>query len=787
VVRCVAKRIVPVMVVVGQPIRFDEDDPRSMLRHLDAWSRRSLVSAEAWGSTLERCDQWLDYSARNQVLLASYGVAGPVAGSATWERVPSTESGRGCAVRAGEHGLLVRVPVVESGAVSSDKSRVAARSNSVVGSHRWEPVFALEQLARRPVSGALVSPSVAPMAAREWSEAVRVASGRMLGRTPRRVDDPAEQLAVLASKVAHGAGRTRLESDHRMQVAWLVSSRVGMQATPPPAFDPCELPSRDRWRLLVDVRHASSVVLAAVSHGVGVDLAASPLPRHEATVDREVSPGRRNYLAPADVRGLPLGVWVEAGPYTRAEWLARGVAGGVGRAAFMRVNDRSYLAAYETRGGSMWRLETVGRGAHHGLVAEGTSGTLIAAKDSARDALRDRFPEVAHAVETSVGGGVASPAFGWVRLPGGRDERTEHRVFDERVAAMVAPGPGGQWQSWVTVDGGNRQGPHSPDAAAAKVVADGLAHGALMELAAVAPDRANAMVRDLASGGGTWNRDQLVSIVGHRLTDTDRTSLAETKDMRTLTRHLLDVGVLAPATILGVLHAEVASIDAVTAVVPSLGMPTPEAIRLLHRDWGVDRVDVGASLGATVGELRAAGCSAVEMFAAAPREELRRLDAREQTWVAVAPTLIEAGYSVAQAVEHMAAHAPTPEAFAAGVTAIVESPLEAFAFAARRAGGEDLAVLSERYELSPVEAAKTMAIACVPAHTAAEAVLVRCEGDLDVTADVCERYLGLSADQTRAFLVDGPTTPIVPIGLAANYDLDQTPTMNAGAGVGLDD
>ena len=121
-------------------------------------------------------------------------------------------------------------------------------------------------------------------------------------------------------------------------------------------------------------------------------------------------------------------------------------------------------------------------------------------------------------------------------------------MFDERVAAMVAPGPGGQWQTWVTVDGSNRQGPHTRDAAAAKDVADGLAHGVLMELAAVGPDRANAMVRDLASGEGVWNRDQLVSIVGHRLTDADRASLAETKDMRTLTRHLLDVGVLAPAT-----------------------------------------------------------------------------------------------------------------------------------------------------------------------------------------------------------------------------------------------
>ena len=96
-------------------------------------------------------------------------------------------------------------------------------------------------------------------------------------------------------------------------------------------------------------------------------------------------------------------------------------------------------------------------------------------------------------------------------------------------------------------------------------------------------------------------------------------------------------------------------------------------------------------------------------------------------------------------------------------------------------------MLSERYELSPVEAAKTMAIACVPAHTAAEAVLERCEGDLDVTTEVCERYLGLSASQTRALLVDGPTTAIVPIGLAANYDLDLPLATSAGAGVGLDD
>jgi hypothetical protein len=122
------------MVVVAQPIRFDDNDPRAMLRHLDTWARYSLGLPEAWGSILERCGQWSDYSARNQVLLASYGIVGPVAGAATWERVPSVEPGRGCAVRSGEHGLLVRVPVVGDGEVGSE--RVASRSTFRFGRRR---------------------------------------------------------------------------------------------------------------------------------------------------------------------------------------------------------------------------------------------------------------------------------------------------------------------------------------------------------------------------------------------------------------------------------------------------------------------------------------------------------------------------------------------------------------------------------------------------------------------------------------------------------------------------
>ena len=492
---------VAAMVLIGQPFEFRNDDPRPMLRHLDTWARRHLTSPESWASMAERCEQWLDYSARNQVLLASYGVVGPVAGAATWGLVPSLDAGRGCAVRAGEHGLPVRIPIVDGVEVASDRSRLGATSASVATSHRWELVFAEEQLIRRPAPGTLAQPVPPRRSEQKWNEAVRVASGRMLGRTPRRIDSAPEQLALLASKVPPGAGRVALAGALAEQAGWLASDRVGMASGAFPAFDPTGLTGRERWRTLVDVRHGASRLVDAVSFAVEVDLRRSPLPRHDVVDDRRVTAGRRNYLAPADVRSLPLGVWVEVGPYTKGEWLARGVAGAGGVGAFLRVNDRSYLAAYEARGGAMWRLETTGRGAHQGLVGEGHAETLAETPVGARDALRSRFPEISNSVDESSGSRVLSPSFGWVAMPGGRDDRTEHRVFDERVSAMVSPGPGGRWESWVNVDGSNRQGPLTADSERARDTADSLARGALMELASVAPDRANAMIADAASSG----------------------------------------------------------------------------------------------------------------------------------------------------------------------------------------------------------------------------------------------------------------------------------------------
>jgi hypothetical protein len=723
---------------------------------------------------VERCAQWVDYSPRNQVLLASYGVVGAVAGSATWDRVPSTEDGRGCAVRAGEHGLPIRVPVTEEGTTSSQRSRLAARSGSLAVGHRWDLVYAVEQLARRPHRAALTPPAVPVLRPGEWNQVVRRAAGRLTGRTPRSVPDPERQLVSMAARASLPAGRPPLGDPALLgQVAWSVTSRVGLDAGPMPAFDPASLSPRERWLTLVDVRAATDRVLRAVSHGIGVDLVASPLPRVDASDDREVAPTRRNYLSPADVRGLPLGVWVESGPYSRGEWLARGVAGATGRAAHLRVNDRSYLAVYEARSGAMWRLETTGRGAHHGLVADGTSDSFEEAKQAVRAALREQFPDVARTVDADVSAPV-TPQHGWVPLPGGRDARTESRVFDDRVAATIAPGPGGRWETWVSTDGKLTQGPLTATADDARQVAEAIAGGQLMALAAIAPDRANTMVRDLADAG-TLTRDDLDRILATRLDDSQRAALRSTDTPPAeVVEALTTCGVLAPATVIAVLHHDGVDAATVAGLIPAVGLPVADAVRELHDRWGMERLDAGRHLGATPEELRAAGCTTVEMLQVAPREVLRRLDTRECTWEVAGMTLLEAGLSPGEAIRQLAWHAPTPETFAAGVVEIEVNPQLAFPTAVREASVPDLVALSERYGLSPAETAAALVTACAPPSVTAHVVQRRCDGDVDATIDACRPVLDPEATQ-RALDADPVVAELtaVPVPAAAADEYGQ--------------
>ena len=126
----------------------------------------------------------------------------------------------------------------------------------------------------------------------------------------------------------------------------------GVAEGPMPAFDP--LGAADEGALAAPGRRTpcggggAGRGVARARCGSGPLTVAAP----RLVEDRTVPAGRRNYLAPADLRGLRAGVWVEVGPYTTAEWLARGVAGAAGVGAFLRVTDRSYLAVYETKGGA---------------------------------------------------------------------------------------------------------------------------------------------------------------------------------------------------------------------------------------------------------------------------------------------------------------------------------------------------------------------------------------------------------------------------------------------------
>jgi hypothetical protein len=746
-----------------RPIEFSDQDPRPLFRHLDRWGGETLGSPSTWEEILERTGQWADYSPRNQILLASYGVVGPVAGAATWSQVPSVEPGRPVAVRAGEHGLPVRVPVTGEGEVDSARSPVGARSRSVVSEHRWELVFATEQLARRPHPDALAPVTVPPMTEQGWAEVVRQASGRLLGRRPRRIGDPSHQLAVLASRVPMGRSRPSLAPPLADQAGWLVASRVGRAVGPMPGFDPGLLQPRERWQTLVDVRLAVDRVTRAVSAAVGVELSASPLPRWGVGDDRDVAPGRRNYLSRADLAQLPMGVWVEAGPYTNAEWAARGRPAAVGRGAFLRATERSYLAVYETTGGARWALETIGSGAHRGLVAEGDARSLTEGKDDARAALRDRFPQVAVAVDTSVGAPVASPQMGWAPLPDGRDERTLCRVFDERVAAIIAPGPGGRWGTWSVVDGNVAQGPLAPTADAAKLLAEGVASMALVKLASDNPARADQVLADAAASPESWSRQLLVQVIGGRLTEADGQRLAAPNaSPADLVDAMANSGVVSPATMLRVLRVEGVDANEAAALVPAIGLPMPAAINELAATWELSRLDAGALLGATTSELRAAGASAAELLAHSPREVLRRLDDRPRTWELLGPALLEAGYHPVQALRHIAAHAPTPETFAAGVESITDDVTAVFAAVATRATPDDLAAASERYGLSPTETVEHLSSAGHGPATIVPVAILRADGDLDAAHAAVHDVLGLSRRVFDAAAV-ADTDQVVPL------------------------
>lgn len=755
------------MARITSAIEFPDDDPAPMLTHLDRWATSALTDAGSWGSIVERCSVWADYSPRNQVLLASYGIATPVAGAATWEQVPSSEAGRPCAVGAGEHGLPVRVPVPTTVTAQSSRSRSGQRAR-VPGSMKWERVFAAEQLARRPAVGALAWSPVpeqltGPGGERELAEMVRQSVGRLTGHTPRRAGDAWERLVEVAGDVPLGRRRPELRPALCRQAAWLALDRLGHAPGPLPGFDPTRVRGRLRWELLADTRRATGQIIGAFSDVLDHDLTVSSLPRMDIAEDRTVAKGRQNYLAPADVASLPKGVWVEAGPYTVHEWAARGVPGADGRAGFFRVSDTGYLAAYETVEGARWRIESTRTG-RRGLLDEGTTDDLESAQRAVCQIVADRYPTLAALVPTEANESpvrVFAPARdGWQPLADARDGRAQTRHLTDRIQLVVAPGPGGRWENLVITDGQIRQLPLVADEESAKTAVETAGRRTALGHAAETPQLADQLIADAALNG-SFTRELLDDVIGHRLADADASEFADPDlGVARLAELLADTGVVTPPTIVDVLIADGATVDEIASVVPQIGFPIPDAVRTLADRFEMPRVEVGSMLGATVDELQSAGCSPAELLAAHPREVLRSLDARPHTWETAATTMVESGTPTAAVIRHLAAHAPTPEAFASGVAMICDRPEVAFAHSARHAHPDDLAALGSMYELEPATTAQLLADARTHPATAYEALIVACDGDVDAADALSIRHLNLDPSTLDAgeVVVDLTTT-----------------------------
>lgn len=761
----------------GQRLEFSTFT--SMVNHLDRWAENGLATPGAWEDALVVSRSWLDYSARNQVLLASYGLDGPVAGPETWRLVPSTTEGRGCAVRSGEHGWPVRVPVTTGGTEPDPYLGGHRPTRAAVERWEWRPVFEIGQLARRPAPDSLTPVELpatftGPRGDDAFAAAVRkVAGATVRGSLPRTHD--AERMLVEAAGRLRRSKRPALGPELREQVAWLVADRVGhaTMARPVP-FDPSGLAPRERWERLQDVLEPARKLTAALGVTVGVDLVASPLPRMEIVDDRVVPAGRRHRLPAASLEQLPVARWVTVGPYTPAEWTARGEhASGLG--AFLRLNKSAYLVAVENgTDGAAWRLEDIAARTGHGLLAAGSARSLDDARAAAVTAVRDRYPALTAPTADTAPSPMGTNA-GWEPMPrAGRAAAAEMRQLTDQITLYVLPAPGGRWQPAI----------HTPSTTGLdllplqRTVAEARTHAELAgrriaRAGLVAdPARADRAVAEYATEPG-YTRADLAQMVGPRLDqpDADRIPAASAGELV----ELLGAAGLTPATTVAVLAAEKLDAIEVAALLPMAGVPMPDALEVLRDRWGVPATTAAELLDATAAEMRAAGCTPVDIMATRPRDVLRTLPDDPHLWELAAGAMADGGHSTTTIAAHLVAHAPTPDAFAAGLVAVTE-PAETLTVAAsNHAHPDQLAVASEALGLSPADTATALA-GIAADDTVLDTLVRRCDGDRDAVTAIAGDA-GISETAIASWARPAALATVTPI--RSSLDLDTSALLDA--------
>lgn len=751
----------------------------AMAAHLDRWAERHLVDAAGWEDSLLVTRDWLDYSARNQALLASYGVSGPVAGRATWRLVPSTTDGRNCDTRTDEHGWPIRVAVTTEGSEPDPYLGGHRPTRAAVERWEWEPVFEVAQLARRPATDALTPVELpaaltGPGGADVFAAAVRKTAGATIRGPLPRTKDPDRLLVEATGRLRRSSKRPALDPDLKQQVAWLVADRVG-RANPdrPPSFDPSGLAPRERWERLLDVLDPARKLTAALGVSLGVDLTASPLPRMQIVDDRVVPAGRRHRLPAASLEQLPVGRWVTVGPYTAAEWAARGEqASGAG--AFLRLNKTAYLVAVETGDGAAWRLEDVASRTGHGLLATGSARNLDDARAAAVTAMRDRYPALT-APTADTAPAPAGTAGGWEQMPrAGKVAAAEICHLTDQITLYALPAPGGRWQPAIhtPTTTGLELLALQPGLDAARTHAESagrrLARAGMVADPATTDQTIAAFAADPA-----YSRAELARLLEPRLEPGDASRLATAPAAELV--ELLGAAGVSPATTVAVLDAEHLDPAEAARVLPMAGVPMPDAIRVLHERWGQPRETAAELLGATAVEMRTAGCTAAEIMAVRTRDVLRTLPDDPHVWSLAAGAMADGGHSFSTIVSHLVAHAPTPDAFAAGIATVADGPDALVAVAAQRAQPDQLAAASEVLSLSPADTAQLL-VGVADDRTVLDTLTVRCDGDRVQAADLADGA-GMAETAIDAWRNPTPVATVTPI--RAGLDLDTSALLDA--------
>jgi hypothetical protein len=186
----------------------------------------------------------------------------------------------------------------------------------------------------------------------------------------------------------------------------------------------------------------------------------------------------------------------------------------------------------------------------------------------------------------------------------------------------------------------------------------------------------------------------------------------------------------------------------------------PDAIRVLQERWDLPRTEAAELLGATAVEMRAAGCTPVEIIATRPRDVLRSLPDDPHLWELATGTMAAAGHSPAAIAGLLVAHSPTTDAFAAGLATGIDDPSAGVAMAVRcGAQADQLAAVTEAYGLSPAEAATVLADHRCPHDVILDTLDIRCDRDTEAVLALAGAA-GLGAETIDAWM--NPAEPITP-------------------------